>query len=235
MPRTPIDYSKTLIYKLVHKDDYNNANIYIGSTTDFTRRKNEHKRGCNNEKDKDHNAKKYQYIRENGGWDIWEMVEVEKYNCNDGNEARAREEYWRSHFNAKLNAIRAYITEEQRLEYHTKQMNERYENNKDKISEQQKERYENNKQPKREYYETHKSKILEQQKERYENNKDKILEQQKERYNQNKDKILEQMKQQITCECGCIVRNDGLATHRKSQKHLLLTKQIKYEFVDDSD
>ena len=26
MPRTPIDYSKTLIYKLVKNDDYDNAN-----------------------------------------------------------------------------------------------------------------------------------------------------------------------------------------------------------------
>jgi hypothetical protein len=25
MPRTPIDYSKTIIYKLIHKEDYNNA------------------------------------------------------------------------------------------------------------------------------------------------------------------------------------------------------------------
>ena len=39
MPRTPIDYSKTLIYKLVKNDDYDNANVYVGSTTDFTRRK----------------------------------------------------------------------------------------------------------------------------------------------------------------------------------------------------
>ena len=62
MPRTPIDYSKTLIYKLVKNDDYDNANVYVGSTTDFTRRKNEHKTSCNNEKHKEYNDKKYQYI-----------------------------------------------------------------------------------------------------------------------------------------------------------------------------
>ena len=49
MPRTPIDYSKTLIYKLVHKEDYDNENIYIGSTTDFVKRKNSHKSCCNSE------------------------------------------------------------------------------------------------------------------------------------------------------------------------------------------
>ena len=183
MPRTPIDYSKTVIYKLVHKEDYDNANIYIGSTTDFTRRKNEHKKICSNEKQKDHNSKKYQYIREKGGWSEWNMVEIEKHPCNDGNEARAREEYWRSHFNSQLNTYRASRTDEK------------------------------DKEIRKEYL-----------KEYYENNIQKILEQKKE-YN----------KKKVVCECGCIVRSAGLTEHRKSQKHLLQTKQIKYEFVEDSD
>ena len=42
------------------------------------------------------------------------MIEVEKYNCNDKREAEAREEYWRCHFNAQLNSIRAYRTDEDR-------------------------------------------------------------------------------------------------------------------------
>ena len=116
MPKLPIDHSNTIIYKLVKNDDYDNVNIYIGSTTDFIRRKNNHKNCCNSEKQKGYTDKKYQYIRENGGWDNWNMIEVEKHNCNDGNEARAREEYWRCHFNAQLNTIRAYITDIERLE-----------------------------------------------------------------------------------------------------------------------
>ena len=47
MPKLPRDHSNTIIYKLVHKEDYDNANIYIGSTTDFIRRKNSHKNCCN--------------------------------------------------------------------------------------------------------------------------------------------------------------------------------------------
>jgi hypothetical protein len=31
------------------------------------------------------------------------MIEIEKYNCNDGNEARARERYWFEELQAKLN------------------------------------------------------------------------------------------------------------------------------------
>ena len=184
MPKTPIDYSTIIIYKLVKNDDYDNANIYIGSTTDFIRRKNSHKNCCNNEKKKEHNDKKYRYIRDNGGWGEWNMIEVEKHNCNDGNEARAREEYWRCHFNSQLNMIRPYITEEEKLEYH-KQYRER---NKDKRSEQNKERYEQNK-----------DKILEQRKTYRELNKVKISEQNK-KYYYNKKNITDSSSDEST-EC----------------------------------
>ena len=52
MPKVPIDYAKTIIYKLVHKDDLYDENIYTGHTTDFICRKNHHKSVCNNSKKK---------------------------------------------------------------------------------------------------------------------------------------------------------------------------------------
>ena len=33
------------------------------------------------------------------------MVEIEKYPCNDGNEAKARERYWFEQLSAKLNTV----------------------------------------------------------------------------------------------------------------------------------
>jgi GIY-YIG catalytic domain len=175
MPKTAIDHSNTIIYKLVKNDDYDNVNIYIGSTTDFIRRKNKHKSCCNCVTNKAYNDKKYQYIRDNGGWDCFNMIEVEKYNCNDGNEAKAREEYWRCHFNAQLNTIRAYITDIERLERDKLYRGD----NKDKISES-----------KKQYYEAHKDNILKQRKEYYETH----LEQRKEYYETHKDRLIENMK-----------------------------------------
>ena len=206
MPRLPIDYSKTLIYKLVHKEDYDNANVYIGSTTDFRKRKNEHKTSCCNEKSKHYNQKNYQYIRTNGGWDEWDMIEVEKYPCNDGNEARAREEYWRCYFNANLNSIKAFITEEQKKE----QIKEYKKEHKEQIKEYRKEYYEQHKEQKKEYYEQHKEQIKEYKKEHYEQNK-------------------EQMKEKTTCICGCIILKRCLNRHYKSKKHtdfILINNQI---------
>jgi hypothetical protein len=219
MPRTPVDYSKTIIYKLVKNDDYDNANIYIGSTTDFTRRKNSHKSNCYNEKQQNYNNKKYQYIRENGGWDCFDMIEVEKYPCNDKREAEAREEYWRSQFNAKLNAIRAYTTDEQKKE----EMKEYKEQNKVKIKEQVKE-----------YREEHKEIIALYYKKKYEANKEKMKEYNKEKYERNKDKLSQQKSQKITCICGCITTKGHLAQHKKTQNHikkldnLIITNDIAF-------
>ena len=145
MPKLPIDHANTIIYKLVKNDDYENANIYIGSTTDYIRRKNKHKSDCNCVTSKGYNDKKYQYIRENGGWEEWNMIEVEKFPCNDKREAEAREEYWRCHFNSQLNTKRAYRTVEQRKQYDIEYQKIYYENNKDKKLEQQKKYYNNKK------------------------------------------------------------------------------------------
>ena len=144
MPKLPTDYSKTIIYKLVNKEDYDNVNIYIGSTTDFIRRKNKHKSDCNCVTSKSYNQKNYQYIRGNGGWEEWNMIEVEKFPCNDKREAEAREEYWRCHFNSQLNIRRAYTTVEQKKQYGIEYYKEYYEKNKSKILEHQK-KYINNK------------------------------------------------------------------------------------------
>ena len=117
MPKIPKDYSRNVIYKLVNKEDYDNANIYIGSTTNFTKRKCEHKSDCMNETGVKYNQKIYHFIRDNGGWDEWNMLEVEKYPCVDNNEANAREEHWRIHFNAVLNMKKCFCTVDEKKEY----------------------------------------------------------------------------------------------------------------------
>ena len=92
MPKSNIDYSKGIIYKLVSKD-LNIKDCYIGSTTNFNKRKNSHKSDCVNEKNPKFNLKVYQFIRENGNFENWDMVEIEKWPCNDKNELFKRERY----------------------------------------------------------------------------------------------------------------------------------------------
>jgi hypothetical protein len=99
-----IDYSNTIIYKIVC-NDLSVKDCYVGHTVCFRKRKHQHKHTCNNEISKDYNMKVYKIIRANGGWDNFTMIEIEKFNCNDGNEARARERYWYEQLQANMNFV----------------------------------------------------------------------------------------------------------------------------------
>ena len=65
MPRLPIDFSRTIIYKIVCKD-LTIKDCYVGATTEFNKRKCGHKCKCVNENCKEYNYKVYQFIREHG-------------------------------------------------------------------------------------------------------------------------------------------------------------------------
>ena len=103
MPRKAIDYQKIIIYKLVC-NDLTIKDLYVGHTTDFTNRKRHHKRSCLSPTDSKHNLKVYIMIRDNGGWDNWSMIKIEKYPCNDDLEARSRERHWYEVLNANMNS-----------------------------------------------------------------------------------------------------------------------------------
>jgi hypothetical protein len=112
MPKNPIDYSNNIIYKIVCKD-LSITDLYIGSTTNFTRRKYSHKRNVMNPELKDASFKIYDIIRDNGGWVNWDMVEVERYPCADLNASRARERYWYEELKPTMNTIRPKISREE--------------------------------------------------------------------------------------------------------------------------
>jgi hypothetical protein len=104
MPRVPIDYAKTMIYKIVC-NDLSITECYVGHTTDFVRRKQCHKNRCANEKDKKHNLKIYKAIRDNEGWENWCIVEIEKFPCEDSFKACARERYYYEQQHSTLNMV----------------------------------------------------------------------------------------------------------------------------------
>jgi len=212
MPKVPLDYSKTIIYKLVHFDDLNDENIYVGHCTNMTQRKYAHKSKCNNPNDKSYNQKKYQFIRENGGWDQWQMILVEKYPCKDEPEAVLRERYWKRELKATLNTNEP-----------CRNAKEYYEDNKEKIAEYSKQWHQDNRdkilERQKNYRQNNPDKIIESNKKWYENNLEKIHEKKKEKYENNKEEINEKRKQKITCECGNIVRKSEISRHRKSIVH----------------
>lgn len=169
MPRIPINYQNTIIYKIVC-NDLNIKYTYVGHTTNFKERKRHHKVNCNNknENDKHFKLKVYTTIRECGGWDNWSMVEIENFPCDSLNEATKRERYWYEELNANLNMI---CPQRSKKEY-----NEIYSKEKKQLSQKK-------------YEEKNRDKINERQREFYINNKEKIALYHKEHYKNNKEYI----------------------------------------------
>jgi len=130
MPKIPIDYSKTIIYKIVC-DDLSVKDCYVGHTVNMTKRKWGHKSACNNENDKSYNYKIYKIIRENGGWDNWNMLLVEKFPCKDNSEACKREREVYEELDAKMNMLIPYRTQEEIKQYHKQYDQEYYQTNKE--------------------------------------------------------------------------------------------------------
>jgi hypothetical protein len=196
MSNSLANYGKTVVYSISCKDQTVN-DTYIGHTTDFCQRYKCHKSSCNNELSKSYNYKLYTTIRENGGWDNWDMLIIEDYPCNNVVEARERERYWIEFLSSSLNIV---IPNRSKKEYsqlyniinrqHLSACAKIYrENNQDKI----KAYIENNKEKinelKKEWYEEHKPAILEKAKHHYEEHKDEKLAYQKQYADEHKVNI----------------------------------------------
>jgi hypothetical protein len=202
MPRKPIDYSNTIIYKICCNDP-NITDVYVGHTTNFTKRKGHHKNSCNNENSVGYNLYIYQFIRKNGGWLNWSMIELEKINCIDVNEACKNERRYFELLGATLNIkVPSRTPTEYRIDNDDKIKQGKqkyYEENTDKILEYQKKYYEENtdkiKQGKQKYYEENTDKIKEHYRKYREENKDKIKEHNHKYREENKDKINERKRE----------------------------------------
>lgn len=189
--------SKTgYIYKLVC-NDVEIKECYVGGTINFRHRKWDHKKVCNKDIYQNHNLCVYQFIRENGGWENWCMVQIEEFKHNTKRELNARERYWIETLQATLNT-----------NIPTRTMKEYNNENQDKIAEKAKKRYEDNKEDR-----------LKKNKEWREKNKEDLLKKGNEYRQKNKEIIADRKKFKMTCECGTTCRKNDIKRHEKSQKH----------------
>ena len=91
--RQMVNYENACVYKICCRDPLI-TDIYIGSTCCFKKRKSAHKKACNNENCKQYNLNVYQFIRSNGGFENWSIIEVERYKATDKKDLEKRERYW---------------------------------------------------------------------------------------------------------------------------------------------
>jgi hypothetical protein len=135
------------------------------------------------------------------------MIEIEKYSCTDGNQARSRERHYYDLLNAKLNKVKPLTTEEER-----RQMHKEY---------KQKEQYKDyNKLYGKKYRDEH---------------VDEMKEYNKEYRKENKDKIHERKTEKITCNCGSVISRNYMSEHLKTFTHISHTQPLFQQCTDESN
>ena len=211
MPIKPVDYSNTHFYKIVCKDLSIN-DCYVGHTTNFKNRKNNHKKASYNPNIKDYTMPLYQFIRKNGGWENFDMILINIENCKNSLEARSKERQYIEELNAQLNVRTSVLTEEEKKQWFID--NEEHLNN-----------------YRKEYYTSNRSLLINKQKALREN----YTEEQKEatRQNQktyrenNKDKIKALAGKVIFCQCGRQYTHQNKLRHQRSNKHQEYLKTLE--------
>ena len=155
MPRLATDYSKCVIYKIQHKDD--DTLLYVGHTTDFIKRKSNHKKRSTNETEEGYGIKLYQMIRQNGGWNMCNMVVVKVFPCENKRQAESEEDRMMREYKANMNSRHSVLDLENVKDYKKRYNIE----NKEYIQEQ-----------KKQYRVEHKDEIQENKRRYYEQNKE---------------------------------------------------------------
>ena len=149
-------------------------------------------------------------LRDNGGWECFKMVVIKPFPCENKLQADAEEDRVMLEFKSNINNNSAVDSKEQLDnsavdEYHKEYHKKYYLEFGDIIKE-----YNKN------YKAKNLDKINEQRKKYCLNNKESIKEYHKKYYLDHKSK---ENNQKITCECGCIVAESRLPTHKKTTKH----------------
>ena len=194
------NYQNGMIYKLVC-NDLNITDIYIGSTVCFRKRKWQHKHGCNNINNKKYNLKVYKFIRDNSGWDNWDMVLVANTPCNSKLELAKHERHYYEKLNATLNS--------------------------DYPGRTQKEYRETNKIKQKEYHEINKEILKIKRKEYYKTNKEIIKIKEKKYYEINKEKIKIREKIKVNCLiCDKFIRKSNIKRHQRTKTCIEIGKLI---------
>ena len=200
-----VNYGKSMIYKLVCKDP-NITDIYVGSTTNFSRRKSEHKSKCNNQNDECYNIYKYKFIRDNGGFENWDMILIENVSCSSKRELLKIERKYIDELKPSLNIYKSYITDDE-IKIRNKEYNKKYyEENKEVQKEE-----------KKEYLKKYQKK-----------NKEYLNKYSKEYYENNKNEILQKQNEKINCEyCNCLSSKINMKKHQRTMKCK------KFQFIED--
>ena len=188
---------KTYIIYEITCIDKNIEYSYVGSTQNFRSRKSQHKYSLTTLNNPSFNLNIYKFIRENGGWNNFEMRPLEEFKCETNIQSKIREQYWIDLKQSNLNSRKAFNTKSQY-----------YIDNRDTFLDKATQ-YRNN----------NKTIIAEVQHEYYINNKDKLINYQHQYQINNKTKISQRKARTYICECGKSLTLEHKLRHNNSINH----------------
>jgi len=199
MPKVPLDYTRSVIYKIICRD-VNIKALYVGSTTNMVKRIACHRSDCKNIKSRSYNLPVYRYIRSKGGFNNWMMILIENFPCNSKYDKELRERFWIEKLDSKLNIV---IPTRTQGEYHKVY----YKNNANVLSDYHKVYYKNNANVLSDYHKVY-----------YKNNRQSIVENHKTYYKNNNN---------FQCDCGSIFNKLNEQQHNKTTKHQVFIEYQK--------
>ena len=227
-------YNNSKIYKIEPICEYEEGEIYIGSTCEkylsnrMAGHRANYKRWLNGtEKTK---CKAYDLF-DKYGIDNCQILLLEMINVKSKEELLAKESY----YIRNLKCVNITIPDRTPKEWH----HDYYQKNKENFSNIQKEYYKQNKETidkrNKEYYEKHKEKLIEYYKQYRIDNLQQKIEYDKKYREENKEKIQARKKEKITCDCGHVINRDELSRHKKSKKHLKYLENNNLNNINESN
>lgn len=126
------NYRNSVIYKICCRDPAV-KDVYIGSTTNLRSRRAHHSSCAQNPEREQYVDFVYDFIREHGGWDNWQVVQLEAFPCDTKTELLMKEREWCEKTNSTLNAQVRRRNEDHQPTY--------YERNREEILRKRKIRY----------------------------------------------------------------------------------------------
>lgn len=230
------------IYKLCCLD-VTITDIYVGSCKSMTHRKYGHKQACTKPDDKNHNLRVYQFIRENGGWNNWSMVELKEWQCESKAEmGKVENEHMISH-HATLNSRvapdgrpRSEVQKAYRGLHKVEIAATKHQwevDNREAICQSKKGYYQEHKAEilanRNVYQEHNKEAIAERGKEYRERNAESISKRRKEYREQNKNSINLKKSIQTQCPCGNTYTNGHASRHMITARHIAYENSLQTE------
>ena len=112
------DFTNSVIYHI--RDIESKEVVYVGSTSKFPQRKASHKYDCNHEERKQSTTPIYCHIRDNGGFDCFEVIPIKLLKLENKTQLLIAEQEEIDRHRTLVNGRKAHMTIEDRKEHDKK-------------------------------------------------------------------------------------------------------------------